>query len=146
MLNIDENLLTKIPQDIAKEVMGGRTDENKTTSSQIRKFYDDFLVLQKKMHDVSFTEERFKNEILPLIKFAKAKMAYSVGKGVLPKIFMDKMVPYIEAIQTRKCFDNFILFYQAVIGYAKFAEFESKSQNQSGGRGNGGYNNNGRRN
>ena len=65
-------------------------------------------------------------EILPLIRFAKAKMAYNVGREVLPLEFMQGMEPYIDNVSCKKDFDTFLLFYQALIGYTKFEEFEAK--------------------
>lgn len=120
MLKLTKELLTSIPEAIAKEAMQNRN--RKASSTQIRKFYDDFLLLHTKSHREGFTEKEFNEEILPLIAFSKAKLAYSFGRGIINKKFMDEISNRVDAIEELKDFDNFILFYQALIGYTKYYE------------------------
>lgn len=128
MLKLTEDLLKKEPEALAIEFV--KQGKAKITSTQIRKFYDDLVLLQSKVR----TGMNFEEKILPLIKMTEAKIAYSVGRGVLAKLFYDRIFPYIERIQTKEDFDNFILFYQAVIAYMKFeekkAELERGEQKQ----------------
>lgn len=121
MLKLTKELLTEEPENIAKNEMI-KNRQRKASSTQIRKFYDDFLLLHSKSHRDGFSEEDFKNEILPLIAFSKAKLAYSMGRGIIHKNFKDQIEKKVNQIQTRKDFDNFILFYQALIGYTKYYE------------------------
>lgn len=118
-IELTERLLTSEAEDAAKNNM---MKDKKTTASQMRRFYDDFMLLHSKSKLVD--EEAFKKEILPLVCFSKAKMAYCVGKGVLTKEFKGLIEAKVNQIQTRKDFDNFMLFYQAVIGYSKYYENE----------------------
>ncbi len=118
-INLTKSLLTKEAKDAAEEI---NSKDKKASNSQIRKFFDDFVLLQSKSKSLS--EEEFKTNILPLIAFSEAKMAYSVGRKVLSENFMNLICEKINHIESKKDFDNFMLFYQAVIGYAKFFENE----------------------
>lgn len=126
MLKLTKELLTVEPESIAKNEMENYKNKNqkRASSTQIRKFYDDFLLLHSKAHRDGFTEDDFKNEILPLIAFSKAKLAYSHGRSIINKKFKDDIERKVNLIETLKDFDNFILFYQALIGYTKYYENE----------------------
>lgn len=126
MIELSENLLTTVPQQLAKDLK-----LTEATASQIRKFYDDLMLLQMKTKNLNLSEEEFKKKILPLVHFTKAKIAYNVGRGVLSPSFLKSISPYIERIETIEDFSNFLLFYQAIIAYAKFEEFEQKQQKQN---------------
>ena len=124
MLELTKELLTEEPENIAKKEMENAKSNKKASSTQIRKFYDDFLLLHTKAHRDGVTENVFKSEILPLIVFSKAKLAYSIGRSIIHKDFRDEIVKKVDKIESIKDFDNFILFYQALIGYTKFYEKE----------------------
>ena len=64
MLELSENLLVTEPEIIAKSLANVKFKSN-VTNSQVRKYYDDFLILQKK---ANINPESFKKSILPLIK------------------------------------------------------------------------------
>ncbi|NCD06523.1 MAG: type III-A CRISPR-associated protein Csm2 [Spirochaetia bacterium] len=129
MLKLTKDLLTTEPETIAKKEMDEAKRLKKASSTQIRKFYDDFLLLHSKAHRDGFTVEDFKNEILPLIAFSKAKLAYSMGRGIIHKNFKDEIERKVNLIENLQDFDNFILFYQALIGYTKFYENEKTNDN-----------------
>lgn len=129
MLKLTKDLLTTEPENIAKNEMAEAKGLKKASSTQIRKFYDDFLLLHSKAHRDGFTGEDFKNEILPLIAFSKAKLAYSKGRGTIHKNFKDEIERKVNLIENLQDFDNFILFYQALIGYTKFYENEKTYDN-----------------
>lgn len=123
-IKLTEDLLTKEAEEFGKNL--GSMD-----STQIRKFYDEFKLLEKKV-SIDLSEEKFKSEILPLIKFVKSKIAYNAGRNVdgkilVPKVFKEKMDEYIDRIQTKEDFKNFIMFYQATIGYFTY---ETKPKKQ----------------
>lgn len=123
MLQLTENLLKKEPEELAKLFI----KEGSITSTQIRRYYDDLLILQTKarMQD----NESFKGKILPLIRMTEAKIAYSVGRKVLNKTFYDKMSVYLNRIESKEDLENFILFYQAIIAYVKYEEVMKKEDN-----------------
>ena len=112
---LTKELLTTEAEDQAKKLLA-KVDTIKT---QLRKFYNDLLPLKDKA-DLS-TEEKFKKDILPLICFSKAKIAYAYGRDKkVPKEFVDDMNSKIDHIETKKDFDNFINYYQALIGYVTY--------------------------
>lgn len=115
MIQLTKELLTDEPEKMAKDFNG-----KDTTESQLRKFYNDFLVLKTKT-DLCADEDEFKTKILPLIFFSKAKLAYSCGRGNITKDFQRAICAKIDEIETRACFDNFLKFYEALIGYTKYS-------------------------
>lgn len=127
MIKLTKDLLTIEPENIARNEMDISRRNKRASSTQIRKFYDDFLLLHTKAHRDSNNEKIFQDEILPLIYFSKAKLAYSLGRNIIHTNFRDEIVAKVDKIETIKDFDNFILFYQALIGYTKFYENENSS-------------------
>lgn len=116
--------------------------DKETTSNQIRKFYNDFLLLKAKS-DINDDEKYFKEKILPLISFSKAKIYYALGRETITPTFANQLTAKISSIETKEDFDNFILFYQAVIGFFTYEKerlkkeaAEKKNQNQDRNRNN----------
>ena len=131
---LTKELLTTEPENLAKEIC----ENGKDTSTQIRKFYNDFLILKTKA-DVSASDEKnFRNNILPLICFSKAKIAYAMGRPdvKLSKSFANSINNKIDAIESREDFENFLNYYQALIGYvtywAKKKEDERREMQKNG--------------
>lgn len=116
--------------------------DKETTSNQIRKFYNDFLLLKAKS-DINDDEKYFKEKILPLISFSKAKIYYALGRETITPTFANQLTAKISSIEIKEDFDNFILFYQAVIGFFTYEKerlkkeaTEKKNQNQERNRNN----------
>lgn len=131
---LTKELLTTEPENLAKEIC----ENGKDTSTQIRKFYNDFLILKTKA-DVSASDEKnFRNNILPLICFSKAKIAYAMGRPdvKLSKSFANSINNKVDAIESREDFENFLNYYQALIGYVtywtKIKEDERRSMPKNG--------------
>lgn len=114
-IKLTKELLTTEPEELAKTIC------KKDSSTQIRRFYNDFLILKARA-DVAKNEEDFKNSILPLIFFSKAKIAYAVGKesSKLSREFACAINNKIDAIETAEDFENFINYYQALVGYVMY--------------------------
>ncbi len=140
---LTKELLSKEPENLARELCENGND----TSTQIRKFYNDFLILKAKA-DISQTEDDFKKNVLPLICFAKAKIAYALGRdGVqISKRFAEEINRKVDLIETRSDFENFLNYYQALIGYVKFYDRQKKDERQNNRRNQNINNNNGQRN
>lgn len=132
---LTKELLSAEPEALAKKITAGGKD----TSTQIRRFYNDFLILKTKA-DCLHSEEEFQKNVLPLICFSKAKIAYALGREVgLSKDFADAINNKVDQIETRADFDNFINYYQALIGYAKYYENNSASTGERRGNNNQNY-------
>jgi len=130
---IKEELIDSKAKDIAQKLVFSRvrTDE-KETKTQIRKFYNEVKLLEKKLKDRSDKEEEFL-KILPLIKMIKAKVAYAVGRenAKISQDFKDFLFKSIDEIKDKEDFEAFVLHFESVIGYyyeqTKLAK-ESKSR------------------
>jgi len=136
MLPLTKELLSSEPEALAKSLSAQETkkSEQQVTNSQARKFYDDFLLLQKKARRCK-DEEEFKEKILPLVAFSKAKLAYAVSRSTIKPSFRDALTAKIDRVETRGCLDNFMMFYQALIAYLKYFFMESSSQQAKWGQG-----------
>jgi len=136
MIKLTEEYLTKTAEEQAK-LFATRFGKRK---GQLRKFYDDFKVIDRRLLEDE-NEERFKNELLPLVKFVKAKIAYSVGRKVqneqlVPPEFKKYMDGEIDKIQSIADFKNFLLHYQAIISYFTYlTELESSPRGNEGFKG-----------
>lgn len=96
-------------------------DKNKITSAQLRKFYNEFKNLERKYQtktsngidkEVAFTS------ILPQIKIMKAKVSYAKSRKVVPEVFEIWMNQSVESINSAKEFEDFLLHFEAIVGYA----------------------------
>ena len=135
-LELSEELLVKEPERIAADVV----DKRCPTDTQIRKFYDDFMLLKQKTDYIFSTNEkeeikneRFTKEIKPMIMFSKAKMAYSVGRSGKTGYsdFYREVTAKLSRIESRRDFDLFLKFYEAIIAFVKFKTFENKMSKQN---------------
>ncbi|HOF14613.1 MAG TPA: type III-A CRISPR-associated protein Csm2 [Spirochaetota bacterium] len=128
MIEIDEKYLTTEPEAKAK-IFKDRGLE----TSQLRKYYDELKVLEKRGYGKS--NDDFQKQILPMVKFMKAKIAYGAGRKVnnkrlVPVEFKDHMSAQIDKINDFNSLRNFLLHYQAIICYFTFLNEFSQSQQQ----------------
>ncbi len=129
MIDLTEEYLTTEPEELAKKLSG------KEMSTQMRKFYDDFKILEKRLDTLpdkgQERETIFKTGILPLIKFSKAKVAYNFARALFPQIFKTEIDRQIDRIKTEKDFRNFMLYYQALIGFYKYYHTMKEAEQKS---------------
>ena len=128
-IELTEDYLTKDAENAVKKFI-----KFGDIKGQIRKFYDDFKVIERRMLESKENdkdkEENFRKKLLPRIKFVKAKIAYAAGrkkdgkKSLIPREFKEYMDTKIDEIQTRDDFKNFMLHYQAIIAYFQYAQYE----------------------
>ena len=86
-----------------------KSEGREDLSSQLRKFYGDLKVIERKIHQHCHDEETFTREYLPLIMFEKAKIAYNAGrvnnkKPLLPTVFKKHMDAQIDRVKSMKDF------------------------------------------
>jgi len=108
-----KELFNEVAEYWAKEIK-----TKKTTSTQLRNYYDKVLDLYEKS---KYTND-FENEILPFIKMLNSKVAYGVGRGVVGKKFQEMMRECINKVETKKDLEVFKYFFEAVIGFYKGEE------------------------
>lgn len=101
----------------AAEKIYNRDDERKSvTSAQLRKFYNDFKLLEKKFESKGGDEEAFL-DVLPLVKMMKSKAGYAEGTRKIPKSFADWLSGNVDQINERRDFTAFLLYFEAVVGF-----------------------------
>lgn len=99
--------------------------DNKITSAQLRKFYNEFKGLERKYQTKMLSRtpgETAKDEIfisiLPQIKIMKAKVSYAKSRNVVPDVFEKWMKDSVDSINSAKEFEDFLLHFEAIVGYA----------------------------
>ena len=118
--NINKNLLDELAEKIAeglviKDEKGEVKEKESVSSAQLRKFYNEFKSLEKK---ISGKEERF-TSILPLIKMVRSKAAYSSNpkNRKIPESFNYFISKNIQSIEKKEEFETFLLLFEAVVGF-----------------------------
>lgn len=110
-----ENPSAELFSDIALKKVEYLRDPKKNSSTQLRKFYDEICLWHEK---VEGDEQKFK-ELLPFIKMINAKVAYAQGRDHVTKEFT-QLIKYCLTKSTNvKSFNNFKLFFEAIIGFSK---------------------------
>jgi CRISPR-associated protein Csm2 len=90
------------------------TVEKKTlNSAQLRRFYNDFKQLEKKIKMKGF------EEIKPLIKMVKSKVSYASNPSnqKIPPQFKQFLIKNVDCINSKKEFEAFMLYFEAVVGF-----------------------------
>ena len=112
---INPKLYSDIAEDAAKEVakqIGGR-DANKGT--QLRRFYDELVMLQGK---VGNSQEKF-DAHAPYVQMLKAKVAYAMGRKKVDANF-DKLIRHvIDEVKDPATFAQAKLFMEAFMAFYK---------------------------
>lgn len=133
---IREELIDSKAKDIAQKLVFSRVGkDDKETKTQIRKFYNEVKLLEKRLKDRKDSPDKEAEflKILPLIKMIKAKVAYAVGRenAKISQSFKDFLFKSIDEIKDKEDFEAFVLHFESVIGYyyeqAKLAK-EGKSR------------------
>jgi len=111
--NIKRALLDEKASEWAKSFVRPSGREKELTSAQLRKFYNEFKALEKKVGNKGF------ENTLPLIKMVKSKAAYSANpkNQKIPSRFKDFLWENIDAINEERDFKAFILLFEAVVGF-----------------------------
>ena len=91
-----------------------QVDSKKTlSSSQLRKFFNEFRQLEKKVNAEGF------DKVKPLIKMVKSKASYASNpsKPKIPISFKDFLMNNVNKISTEDDFRVFMLHFEAVVGF-----------------------------
>ena len=112
---IKDGLLNQIANEYAKNFSRpfteGRIKRDALTQTQLRRYFNEFRNLEKKIKHTSF------NRTIPLIKMVKSKVAYSYDK--FPPSFERFLNTCIDEIETEEDFKAFMLHFEAVVGFSK---------------------------
>ena len=74
-IQLTEEYLTTVPERFSETIIRENVEKG-----QLRRFYEDFKLIERRMPAAEHDAEAFKREILPLIKFVKSKLAYAAGR------------------------------------------------------------------
>ena len=97
-----------------------RVNSNKSlSSSQLRKFFNEFKQLEKKVNIEGF------EKVKPLIKMVKSKASYA-SKKIHPQ-FKNFLINHVDRINSDRDFKAFMLHFEAVVGF--FYGFEGIKNN-----------------
>lgn len=130
MTDFDISLVTEKAQKLARDFVGVDEDNkvitnNKITSAQLRKFYNEFKGLERKYQTKILSRtpsETARDEIfisiLPQIKIMKAKVSYARNRKLVPEVFEDWMKKSVDNINSAKQFEDFLLHFEAIVGFA----------------------------
>jgi len=97
------------------------------TTTQLRRFYEDVLALDRRLQVESEgagqekREEVFKR-MRAEFKMLKAKAAYAHGREAkqFPREFLQFFIDHVHAVNTAREFDAFCKHFQAVVAFHKF--------------------------
>lgn len=116
--------------DIRKEVVGKEaqnwadklTARRKLTSHQLRRFYNEFKTLERKLEhktaNQGVDEQQAFDEVLPLVMLTLPKLLYAKERGVAPEEFASWLKGCLEGIKGDvKNFRAFMLHFEAVLGF-----------------------------
>lgn len=102
-------LINKNADNVAKCIQKGSN-----SYTQIRKFYDELLSLQKKA-----TNDKDFKKIQPMIYLVKSKAAYARGKNNINDNLEEFFMFYIGKITNEENLKHFMLYFEAVLGYLR---------------------------
>ncbi|MEA3486436.1 MAG: type III-A CRISPR-associated protein Csm2 [Thermodesulfobacteriota bacterium] len=89
-------------------------DAKKTlNSAQLRKFYNDFKQLEKKVAKQDF------EKVKPLIKMVKSKASYASNPSnqKIPPQFKQFLIENVDSINSKGEFEVFMLHFEAIVGF-----------------------------
>lgn len=97
------------------EIIAKKIARKKDSYTQIRKFYDELLSLQKKVKSDNDFEK-----IQPMVYLVKSKAAYALGRDNIAEIFYEFITQYVSNIIDKNSLNSFLLYFEAVLGYIKY--------------------------
>lgn len=119
--HIRAELLNEEAQKAAEQFIrlyNGRADDrNSIKNSQLRRFFNEFKSLERRLDQQQGDLEEAFRSIKPLVKMANAKVAYAKARKVVPDAFVDWLQRHVQAIDTARDFKAFLLHFEAVVGF-----------------------------
>lgn len=110
---IDPRLYSDIAEEAAKAVGSGQRQKNKPT--QLRRFYDELVMLQEK---VGSAEDRFEQQ-KPFIQMLKAKVAYAKGRDKVDENFERLLRKVVDEVKDPGTLKQAKLFMEAFMAFYK---------------------------
>lgn len=117
--NLREELLDQEAKKLAQR-FGPKGGFDKVSSAQMRRFFGDVRELEsilKREINLESHEPTDLEKYLAMVKMLKSKLAYSAGRGVIPKSFAESLSKAIDQVRSPKDFKAFVLFFESIVGY-----------------------------
>jgi CRISPR-associated protein Csm2 len=96
----------------------GRPDDYKSIkNSQLRRFFNEFKGLERRLDQQPGDPEEAFHGIKPMVKMANAKVVYAQARKVVPQAFVTWLQDHVRAIETARDFKVFLLHFEAVVGF-----------------------------
>jgi CRISPR-associated protein Csm2 len=115
---IDPKLYSDIAEEVAKLVAGDRrprNSDNKNKPSQLRRFYDELVML----HDKVRADQQAFEKQEPFIQMLKAKVAYAEGREKVDGHFGDLMRRVVDQAKSADTLKQARLFMEAFMAFYK---------------------------
>ncbi|MBF0345883.1 MAG: type III-A CRISPR-associated protein Csm2 [Nitrospirae bacterium] len=115
---INPDLFSGKADEIAKKLTSDRKEsrDKSNKSSQIRKFYDEVIMFNRRVKDNPSEFEK----ILPYLQMLNAKAAYAEGRELISSGFKEFIKKNITQVTEAKDLDVFASFFEAIMGYYKY--------------------------
>lgn len=119
--HIRPELLNEEAQQAARQfvrLQGDRVSERDSIkNSQLRRFFNEFKGLERQLAQRQGEREEVFRSIKPLVKMANAKVEYARARKVVPDAFVAWLKQHVQAIDTARDFEAFVLHFEAVVGF-----------------------------
>lgn len=102
---------------IVKRPNGRVDDNNSIKNSQLRRFFNEFKGLERRLDQQQCDQDEAFKSIKPLVKMANAKVVYAQARKVVPGAFVSWLQKHVQAIETANDFKAFLLHFEAVVGF-----------------------------
>ena len=132
---IDPELFSTKAESLANQISSESSDRT-NNPTQVRKFYDEVLRFDCMLKTIPEENQREEfGKLLPYIKMLNAKAAYALGRNELvSQGFKDFINTAVKKVNDKDDFDAFTGFFEAFMGFYKFAYKNKKERNLTGGR------------
>ncbi|QCQ23221.1 type III-A CRISPR-associated protein Csm2 [Desulfoglaeba alkanexedens] len=99
-----------------------RSFSSRLKSTQMRRFYDEFKAIERKIlqgNNVQEHQSNFERD-LALIRLFKAKAVYAEKRNVAPRDFTQFIFDHMVSIQDVRDFQAFMKVFEAVVAFHRF--------------------------
>lgn len=119
--HIRPELLNEEAQQAAQQFVNppatGKRRESPIKNSQLRRFFNEFKGLERQLNQTQGEREEAFRSIKPLVKMTNAKVVYANARSVVPDTFVTWLKRHVQAIDTARDFEAFVLHFEAVVGF-----------------------------
>jgi CRISPR-associated protein Csm2 len=95
----------------------GIDEKDSIKNSQLRRFFNEFKGLERRLLQLSGDPEEAFKSIKPMVKMANAKVEYAKARRVVPPAFVTWLQEHVRSIETARDFNAFLLHFEAVVGF-----------------------------